>query len=423
MNPVEYFDEESVHERAAPIAEGLSFAYYILWTGVITAGACLLVMIFVGTVDPYRLFGMPDIEGFNRTKPVPGQYREQIKLAQAKALRPNTFLLGNSRIEVGFDPESPQLGKHGHATYNLALAGTDLTVAQRMVENLRSEAVSPSMAIIGVEFLDFLVKPPAAAGAPAMHDGWLSPLQWRFDTVFSMTALSEALRTVRLQSAPYPETMTRRGQTPLHEYNLHARREGYYSLFQQRAQENALSLVRKRPTLYDVHGRSESIESLRKVLRSMAADGAEVHLVIYPYHAQLMAMFDEAGLQSVLEEWKYLLVSEVEAVQRLHPAARITLWDFNGFGDVQCEPIPEPGDTRSATRFYWEAGHFKSSVGELIQKRVLGGASAFGVPLTMSNLEQNRQRIAAERANCAAEHAGMFAAARTLIGAARASSR
>lgn len=423
MNPVEYIDEDTVHRRAALPTGAQSFAHYILWTGAIVAAASLLVTLFVGLVDPYRLFGMPDIEKFNRIKPMPEQYREQIKLVLAKALRPNAILLGNSRIEVGFDPKSPQLGAHGYSAYNLALAGTDLAVAQRMFEQFRLEAVTPSMAVVGVEFLDFLAKPAAAPGAPAKHDGWLPSWQWRFDTLFSMKALSDAWRTLLLQTAPYPETMTQRGQTPLHEYNMHARREGYHLLFQQRAQENARNLLRKSPTLYGADGHSESIERLHHMLGTLAADGTEVNLVIYPYHAQLMAMFDEAGLQTVMEEWKSLLVGEVEAVRSRYPKARITLWDFSGFGAVQCEPIPAPGDTLSTTRFYWEAGHFKSSVGELIQQRILGGAGAFGVALKKDNLQQNRQRIASERADCASAHPEIFAAARTLIGAARTSSR
>ena len=47
--------------------------------------------------------------------------------------------------------------------------------------------------------------------------------------------------------------------------------------------------------------RSESIDRLRALLDTMARDRTEVHLVIYPYHAQLMAMFDEAGLAPAME--------------------------------------------------------------------------------------------------------------------------
>ena len=420
MDQIQYMDEDAVYlSSTTATMDELSFARYTQWSSAIVAAGSLLVIVFVALVDPYQLFRLVDVEGFNRIKPLPEQYREQIKLAQAKALRPNALLLGNSRIEVGLDPASPQLSSHGYSAYNLALSGTTLAVAQRMFDSVRSETAPPAMAVVGVEFLDFLVSPSAVAGVPDKPGDWRHSWQWRFDTLFSMKSLSDAWRTLRLQTASDPETMTLQGQTPLHEYNTFARREGYHLIFQQRAQENAKNLVRRPRNLYGADGSSASINRLREMLARMTQDGTEVHLIIYPYHAQLMAMFEEAGLQASMEQWKSLLVREIEKVQNQQPGARIRLWDFSGYSSVQCEPIPAPGDTHSTTQFYWEAGHFKSSVGELIQQRIFGGAEPFGVALTAATLAQNKQRISMERAQCATANPEVFAGARSLIGAVR----
>lgn len=420
MDQIQYLDEDAIYLSGITAAtDELSFFRYTLLAGAVVTACSLLVVLFVALVDPYQLFRLVDLEGFNRIKPLPEQYREQIKLAQAKALRPNALLLGNSRIEVGLDPASAQLRSHGYTAYNLALSGTTLTVAERMFAQARNGTAPPKMAVIGVEFLDFLVSPSAVAPAPGGRDSWLHSWQWRFDTLFSMKSLSDTWRTLRLQTTSDPETMTLQGQTPLHEYNKYARREGYHLIFQQRAQENAKNLMRRSRNLYGADRSSESIDRLREMLTTMVQDGTEVHLVIYPYHALLMAMFEEAGLQPVMEEWKSLLVREVNAVQSRERSARIRLWDFSGYGPIQCEPIPAPGDTQSTTHFYWEAGHFKSSVGELIQQRILGESASFGVPLSAENLEENRQRISAERVQCVAANPEVFTGARSLIGAAR----
>jgi hypothetical protein len=419
MDQIQYLKEDATYPDGIITAKNeRSFSKYLVQLGSMVAAGCLLAIFFVALVDPYQLFRWVDIKGFNRIKPLPEQYRAQIKLAQATALRPNALLLGNSRIEVGMDPASAALRTHGYSAYNLALAGTSLTVAQSMFEQVRKETAPPAAAIVGVEFLDFLVSPSAIAAAPRKTEGWLHAWQWRFETLFSIKSLSDAWRTLRLQKASDPSTMTLRGQTPLDDYKKNARREGYHLIFQQRAQENAKNLVRKPHNLYGANGSSESIDRLRAMLTTMAEDGTEVHLLIYPYHAQLMAMLDETGLQPVMEEWKNLLVRQIDTVQKQHPNARIRLWDFSGFGPIQCEPIPAPGDTRSTTQFYWEAGHFKSSVGELIQQRILGGAGTFGTLLTVTNLEENRQRIVDERAKCAVDNPKVFASARSLIGAA-----
>ena len=119
----------------------------------------------------------------------------------------------------------------------------------------------------------------------------------------------------------------------------------------------------------------------------MARDRTDVHLIIYPYHAQLMAMFEDAGLLGTMDEWKRMLVREADAARARHPDAHISVWDFSGYGDMRCERIPAPGDTRSVTRWYWEAGHFKSTLGELMLQRIFGR----GVTLITSAEEVARE--------------------------------
>jgi hypothetical protein len=88
---------------------------------------------------------------------------------------------------------------------------------------------------------------------------------------------------------------------------------------------------------------------------------------------------------------------------------------------MQCERIPAPGDTHSATQWYWEAGHFKSTLGERVLQRILGAETPFGFRLAHDNLDANRRRVAAERAQCASAYPEVFAGARELVAAARAS--
>jgi hypothetical protein len=426
MEQIERYDNEasvlaSAHAADA-VRQQVPYKRFTAWCAAVVGGGVLLLAAFVAVIDPYHLYGLVDSTRLNHVKPLPEQYREQIKLAQAMAVRPDLILLGNSRVEVGFDPDSPQLSARRRTAYNMALAGTRLTVNDRMYSTLRANAAPSSMAVIGVEFLDFLVKPDSAP-APTPSSGSL-PWQWRFDTLFSIKSVSDALRTVRLQKAADPETMTQRGQTPLRDYNRYARAEGYYSIFQQKAGENAKNIVRKPHNLLVAGAEgSESVVHLRAMLNTMARDRTEVHLMIYPYHAQMMAMFEEAGLLPTMEAWKQLLVREVDAVRARYPGARISVWDFSGYATVRCERIPAPGDTRSTTQWYWEAGHFKSVVGERMLKRILGDEMPFGVRLTADNLDANRQRIAVERAQCADAYPQVFAGAHDLIAAARASSR
>jgi hypothetical protein len=135
-----------------------------------------------------------------------------------------------------------------------------------------------------------------------------------------------------------------------------------------------------------------------------------VDVVISPYHAQLLALVEEARLRPRFEAWKELLVAEAEAARRRHARARIRVVDFSGYGPVQCEAIPAPGSP-DATRWYWEAGHFKAALGDAMMARLLrddGTAPGFGQSLDRRTLAANRARIAAERAACAARAPALF---------------
>lgn len=399
----------------------LSFAGYMAWGGAVVAAGVALVVAGVVFVDPYGLFGFAQVDGINRIKPRPEHYLQEIKLAQVRALQPTVLLLGNSRTEIGFDPDSPLLGARGESAYNLALAGTRLAVSQHMHEAVRETIPPPTRVIVGVEFLDFLVDGVAPLRAsPATHGFEAMPWQWRFDTVFSLSAVFDAIAALRIQDLSHPPMMTRRGHNPLLEYHGFARKEGYFSIFQQRAQENAKNLL-GRPRGLSLAGGADSDSTLRlrAMLERMAQDGTEVDLVIYPYHAQLMAMFTEVGLHGAMDDWKRLLVREAERARGRHQGARIAVWDFSGYGPMQCERIPAAGDLRGTTRWYWEGGHFKSTLGELMLDRMLGGAQPIGFALTSSTLAQNTQRVAAERAHCARVYPTLFDETRTLVAKAR----
>lgn len=407
-------------DQEAPV-----FTRYLAWGASVAAAGVALVLACTVVIDPYHLFDLVHMNGFNRLKPQPERYREEIKLAQTGAIRPNMLVFGNSRAEIGFDPDSRWIRERGLSAYNMALAGTRLDVSQRMFERARTGMPPPVLAIIGVEFLDFLVDASAPPRPkPAEHGFQGMPWQWRFDTVFSLHAVADAMTTLRIQHLPNPQAMTPRGHNPLREYEGFARAEGYFSIFQQRAQENARNLVARSQGLFLPGGAdSDSTLRLRAMLDRMARERTEVHLVIYPYHAQLMEMFEEVGLQGALDEWRRLLVREADRARARNDGARITVWDFSGYGPEQCERIPAAGDRRSTTRWYWEGGHFKSTLGELMLQRMVGKAEAPGAALTEATLAHNAQRVASERARCAGIYPEVFAGARALIARARGMAR
>ncbi|MES2739333.1 MAG: hypothetical protein V4754_00045 [Pseudomonadota bacterium] len=403
------------------MASDRAFIRFLSWAAASAAGAALLVTLLVLVVDPYRLYGL--VEGdFNRVKPRPERFRQEIKLAHARALGANVFLMGNSRVEVGFDPDHPLLAAPGRTAYNLAIAGTPVGAARDELDYLRARNRQPSVVVLGLEFLDFLLDPalpqPRVRRARAEHGA--DRLAWQAEALFSLTSVLDALETLRIQRRPGMQTISARGFTPLDDYRRHASESGYRALFHQRALENGKSYLRKPHGLLPPDGGpSIDFDELRAFMDGALDAPAEVHLLIYPYHAQILAMFEQLGFWPQFEQWKSLLAREVDTARAAHPGARITLWDFSGFSPLQCETIPAAGDLRASTRWYWEAGHFKPALGGKVLTRLLAapapGEEGFGFALTGATLEQNRARIAAERSGCQQRYPALFSEVTALL--------
>lgn len=387
------------------------FKSYLAILALALTGGALLLVAFVIIVDPYGLYGVVRRDNFNAVKPGLSRYQSQIKQEHALRRRPQFIILGNSRAEIGFDPRASALSALGTG-YNLAIPGTGLATSASQFAQLRQAGIRPRTVIAGMEFIDFLnpavasAARPAAATAPSAH----GRIFWRFDALFSLASVKDAVHTLRIQHDGEATTLSADGFNPLLEYGAHVRRDGYHKMFTQRARESAAGLRRK-----STHGfATEDFLVLRAFLLAMAATQADIKLVIYPYHAQLLAMFEAAGLWPLFDEWKDQLVLAIGEVRARYPDARISLTDFSGYGAYNCEPIPAANERGRATRWYWEAGHFKKALGDIVLQRLMSpqenapGEGQFGMPLDVARLEENRARIAQERSSCAAAQPALF---------------
>lgn len=388
------------------------FQKFLRWFGGLTIGGFILIIAFIVLVDPYNLYGVSDIEGINAVKPELSRYIEEIKLTQSVKLNPDTLILGNSRAEIGFDPEAEPFIKRGYNAYNLAIRGTTLASTERQYQYLIQKHITPKRLLIGLDFVDFmnasLTEPTTfiqRSGKKRKNfpvDHWF----WRFDSLFSMTSLKDTITTLLIQNDAEAATMTTRGFNPLREYHTIANNEGYGVLFQQRARENAQIYIRKARGKLD----TRQFELLRILLENSTDTAEHIILIIYPYHAQILALFEDTGIWPFFLQWKKVLVEEIGQLAKKQVNAKITLIDFSGYGSYQCEPIPAVGDLKSVTQWYWELGHFKKTLGDIVMERSLSLAiptkqnaqnkSSFGIKLDQTTLKSNEERITREKESC-----------------------
>ena len=68
-------------------------------------------------------------------------------------MRPRTLLLGNSRVEIGLDPESPLWPQDDRPVFNAAESGRDLAIALIRLRHAM-ETAPPRLVVVAVDFPD-----------------------------------------------------------------------------------------------------------------------------------------------------------------------------------------------------------------------------------------------------------------------------
>lgn len=353
-------------------------------------------------VDPYGLYRP---RGAGDWKPHAATQGELVKPYLVLRHPPRTLILGNSRAEVGFDPEDPAWPEATRPVFNLALPGTGTRVARRLFEHVLATH-PPQAVVLGVDYMDFLVEPGARGGDPAMtrrlrleavHPAsvrWLQRLHDLAATLVSLDALIHSLDTLRLAGRQGVADLTEAGFNPMRDYQQIARREGYFNLFRQRDLENIRAYQRRPRNLYSPGtATSPAFDDLTAIIEAARAREIPVQVVIYPYHAHLLEILRLTGHWDLFEDWKRELAHRVAS----HGRGRAMLWDFSGYHEYARTLVPAPGDRKQTVHWYWEAGHFKRELGHLILLRLQGaGPDEFGAVLTPENVETHLGQIQAD---------------------------
>jgi hypothetical protein len=364
-------------------------------------------------VDPYGVHRWIDRAGFNRLKPKSEFHSQMVKPYRVLEVRPKTLLLGNSRVEVGINPESPQWPAALRPVYNMALPGTGVATSLRSLQHANSNS-KVDLVVMGVDFFDFLSSDPEAASSPGKPkeasefdkrllvntDGarnqqrWLQVVRDRLGEIFSLNTLADSIYTIATQRLPDQADLTALGFNPLHEYRRFVQLDGYEVLFRQVETEYLRNYLRTHLILYDKGTTSsDALDRLRDLIALCRASNIRLILYVYPYHAHMLENYRISGMWPLFEEWKRVLVRIVEESAAQPGSGTVELWDFSGYNEFTSEPVPGSSEKGRAMRWYWEAGHYKQELGEVVLARILGGGGVAGLPPADFGVRLNGRNI------------------------------
>ena len=381
------------------------FTTRLLATALAVVLGCALLN---AAVDPYGLFRWVDRAELNAIKPRATQVGAAFKYRVIDFGSPQTLLLGNSRAEMGWDPDLLPPATFGSVA-NVALPGQGLGAMVAMADHawVRSR---PTTLVIGLEFFDCLEAAPSPPAPKAATSPWSAtttgPMQrlrrigaFAAETL-SLDTTADSVRTLLSQRNLNAAHLRPDGFQPARDYPRMQAIDGPRALFLQRDQENARSRMNGPRSIRYGNGEwSACFDALDRLLASAQARNQTVYLATYPYHARLLELIVNAGLWPAYEEWKAHITEQV--AKRREGGLNARLWDFGAYHSYAIETIPEPGRATPVPRWYWESGHFRSELGARMFDVMTGKRTterSFGTELTPDLLAEHLAAVRASRA-------------------------
>ncbi len=331
----------------------------------------LAVAAFDIAVDPYDIFAMPRIAGFNARKPDAATHQMMTKTYAVERARPVTLLLGSSRVDVGLDPESDAFPAAMRPVFNFGIGGQvyagDLFALRQALAGGRLR-----YAVLVVDFELALKDQPALpaeqlARAPLAPGRLLQKIKDMFLSSLTLGAFLDSVGTVLAQHDSGAADMAENGASSDAELAAHTKSDGPVALFAEKdrgdAQRNAHGAV----YLAAHEGAVPSLDVVAAVADFCRAHGVAVTLVIPPMHARALAQWRDYGYFDRFLAWK-------SGLARI-AGADVKLWDFSADSPYISER-PEDG----APRWFWESLHFKRALGDLMLRRMFASdPTPFGV--------------------------------------------
>jgi hypothetical protein len=371
----------------------------------------IATLVLTVAVDPYRMYGSPTLRGLTALKPRAYERSDFVKEYLIERLKPRTLLLGNSRVEIALDPDSDIWPQDTQPVFNAAESGHDLATA--LVRFRHAIQVAPlRLAILAVDFPDFLERGEPAPGLdetrlPFDRNGHPNPERkmriWkdRLTTTLTIDALVDSVMTVLNQNESGSATMTESGFNPLHDYEVIARRNGYHWLFAQKYNAYRTQYGKAPKPNFDIPTRNANFRYLDEIIKLAVAHN--VHLIVYvhPYHYTFLELLHNLDLWPSFEAWKRALLATIDGAAGPQRGL-ITILDFSGYSPIAMEPIPGENDRQTTMRWYWESGHYKSTLGNILIARIVNKNENFGRELTNTTVESVLDEINAGRRALAA---------------------
>ncbi|MDE1464940.1 hypothetical protein [Spartinivicinus poritis] len=341
-------------------------------------GGCLASMVILlnWVVDPYLLFGSPRISGVNYYKADINNYVRVTKAYQPLTKPWNTLIVGNSRVEMGLDPNHQCF--QDRLVYNLAVPGSSVKMQLHYALNLIYQNNIKEI-YLSVDFTDFLINQADYDNQQksrrlntikrmkyTKYGDKNTKYQWQYlvdnyRSLLSLDALTSSLKTV-IQQIPTASDRTNSGFNPARDYFTVINTEGAVALFSQKLPQLADRLSRPKYLFDKAGNRSIEFDELAMFLQIAKEKQIRIKVFTNPFHNDYWNLIDQYKLTTKYQQWHQMLLDVLAAAE--HPS--LAFWDFANdrrFGNEQPTMVKTKGE---ALHWFWEPSHYRKPLGDIM---------------------------------------------------------
>lgn len=350
----------------------MNYLRYLLGT---CAGVLIITAAINWFIDPYAMYWSQTIEGVNLKKTEAGSRGRYSKRYVMASLKPDVIIIGNSRVEMGINPEHESFSQ---LTYNFGLPGLKLySQIDHAIYEIQHNKNLKNI-IISLDYVDFL-HPQEILVQPLERLEWKSPQKELINNaldhtghtkmLFSLNTLQSSLLTI-IKQERLSSSITKLGFNTAQSFNAILKHEGKKPLFTQKLTELTKKLADKK-----LRFRSEqwaalgtNFDSLQSLFDNAERNQITVFLFINPYHMSYLHLLNDLGYWQDYQKWKYSLTL---FLQSQNPAVLRNAVDFSGFNHITRENVNlvEP---HKAMRWFWEPAHYNERLGNELIPIILG---------------------------------------------------
>ena len=344
-NPTEFTTTNPLPSNL--LTNSISYLQFYL-TFILAALGIIVPIVTINTIiDPYGIFMSPITPGFNNMKTRQRQNSRLFKPIHASQAQYDTLLIGTSRVEQGWQADSPGLGAERQA-YNLAMGAQNTYETLAYTQHAITTNPKIKTILVGIDFWTFLTVDNGGnigRGFESYRLNYTGLHPWdglRFG--LSTHSFWRSLEVVSA-SAQYPDKQV---------YTTRGTRNFSWPPPQPQKWPGNWFLVAHR-AIPQPHGVVSSyfhyLEELVAICRERDID---LQLIITPAHTLSLRALEQFSDLDVYDAWKRRLVT-------IAP-----LWDFSDVNSVTTESVgPE-------MQHYDDIWHYSTTVGDWMMARVLG---------------------------------------------------